>query len=229
MWVVVTGAALGIASGLRHAMEPDHLAAVSTFAAQQRSPRATVAFAAAWGMGHALMLFFVGGALVLLGREMPPSLEDAFELGVSFMLVVLGVRGLVHAVRAHRHGRAGHHDAMPALHHHVEPEPRSGDPGRGRLSSPLLVGLMHGLAGSGALTALVLGRIASPVAGLGFMALYGFGAMLGMAMLAGVAGVPLARIVRSPHGMPILLAVTGVISLAVGASWGAPLALRMLG
>ncbi|WP_394844665.1 hypothetical protein LZC95_47375 [Pendulispora brunnea] len=216
MWVAVTGAILGIASGVRHAMEPDHLAAVSTFVAEQRTPRATVTFAAAWGFGHALMLLFVGGALMLLGREMPPALADVFELGVSFMLVGLGVRGLVHALRAYRGELVQHHrhDGLPT-HTHV-----------GR---PLIVGLMHGLAGSGALTALVLGQVGSPVAGLGFMALYGFGAMLGMALLAGVAGVPLARIVRSPLGMPIMLAVTGAISLVVGASWGAPLAMRMLG
>lgn len=212
MLAAITGALLGVASGVRHAMEPDHIAAVSTLVAEQRSPRATVTFAAAWGMGHALMLLFVGGAMFLAGHEMPPALADLFELGVAIMLIGLGIRGLLHAARARREGgiakRGGH------THSHV--------------ARPLVVGLMHGLAGSGALTALVLSRIASPLAGLLFMALYGFGAMLGMAMLAGVAGVPLARIVRAPNGVAILLALTGVISLVVGASWGAPLALRML-
>ena len=226
MWVAVTGAILGIASGLRHAMEPDHLAAVSTFVAEQRTPRATVAFAAAWGLGHAIMLLFVGGVLVLLGREMPPALADVFELAVSFMLVGLGVRGLVHARRAFRSNGAASGAAAGAL---VEHHRHDGLPAHTHVGRPLLVGLMHGLAGSGALTALVLGQIGSPVAGLGFMALYGFGAMLGMALLAGVAGVPLARIVRAPLGMPILLAITGLISMVVGASWGAPLAMRMLG
>ncbi|HWL85794.1 MAG TPA: hypothetical protein VNO21_08335 [Polyangiaceae bacterium] len=221
MLVALMGAVLGVASGVRHAIEPDHLAAVSTFVAEQRSSRATVAFAAVWGIGHALMLMVVGGALLFLGRQMPAVLGDVFELIVAIMLIGLGVRGLLQAVRAHR----GRHHAHP-----IPLVPRAPTrPTHTHVGRPLAVGLVHGLAGSGALTALVISRMGSPLAGLGFMALYGFGAMLGMAMLAGVAGVPLARVVRSPYGMPILLALTGVVSLVVGATWGAPLALRMLG
>ncbi len=214
MWVALTGAVLGIAAGVRHAMEPDHLAAVSTLVAEQRSPRATVTFAAVWGMGHALMLVLVGGALLFVGRAMPPALADVFELGVAIMLVGLGVRGLMAAVRA-RHGEK----ARGEREHH----------GHAHMGRPLAVGLMHGLAGSGALTALVVSQVGSPLAGLGYMALYGIGATLGMAMLASVFGLPLARVVRSPYGMPILMGLTGAISLVVGAFWGAPLAMRMLG
>jgi hypothetical protein len=212
MLVALSGGLLGLVSGVRHAMEPDHLAAVSTFVAEQKSPRQSVNFAMAWGAGHALMLVAVGGGFVLLGREMPAAVADGFELAVAAMLIGLGVRSLVAAWRARRPGGA----PAPA-HSHAA-----------RVRRPLLVGIVHGLSGSGALTAMVLARLASPLAGIAFMAIYGIGAMLGMAAIAGVAGVPLSRIVRSPHGLTAMMAVAGIVSLVVGASWGAPLALRIL-
>lgn len=210
MLAALSGALFGLTSGVRHAIEPDHLAAVSTFVAEQRTPRQSVSFAVAWGAGHALMLVVVGGALMLLGRSMPPAIEDAFELLVAVVLIALGARSLAAALR----GRA-----QAVAHGHA--------PSRPTLSRPLVVGLLHGLSGSGALTAMVVARLASPLAGLGFMVLYGAGATLGMAAIAGLAGVPLAKITRARHGFTALLAVTGVGSLVVGVAWGAPLALKM--
>lgn len=203
--------AFGLLQGIRHAMEPDHLAAVSTLVAEQRSARASVGYAALWGLGHALMLLAVGGAFFLLRTRMPPAMEDAFELGVAIMLVGLGLRGMYLAGRppppAHTHGHG------PSI--------------GGRLR-PLFIGIVHGLAGSGALGALVLAKATSAMAGLAFLAVYGAGAALGMALLAGVAGVPLARLVRSPRGMPALLAVTGLLCVGLGLGWGYPLVARWL-
>lgn len=201
----------GLLQGVRHAMEPDHLAAVSTLMAEQRSTRGSVGYAALWGLGHALMLLAVGGALFLLRTRLPPALEDAFELGVAFMLIGLGLRGL---------NVARHFTPTPGVHTH----------GQGSTSRlrPLVIGLVHGLAGSGALSAIVLAKASSPLAGLAFLAVYGAGAALGMALLAGVAGVPLARLVRSPRGMPLLLGVTGILCVGLGLGWGYPLLVRWL-
>lgn len=212
---VLLGGAIGIASGMRHAIEPDHLAAVSTFVAEAPSPRRAVRFAAAWGTGHALMLLIVGGALVVTRREMPALLVDAFELLVAAALVFLGVRALVR-MRAARAARDHRHPLTHADH------------GHGALARPLFVGVLHGLAGSGAITALALSSLDSASHGLAFVALYGFGATLGMAALAGLAGPPLARITRSAPMWMALVGVTGGISLLMGVVWAAQAISRLL-
>ena len=216
MFSTLLAMVFGLLQGVRHAMEPDHLAAVSTLMAEQRSTRGSVGYAALWGLGHALMLLAVGGALFLLRTRLPPALEDVFELGVAVMLVGLGLRGLNLA----RH-------FAPTPHAHAQGQAAGGQASGSRLR-PLFIGLVHGLAGSGALSAIVLAKASSALAGLAFLAVYGAGAALGMALLAGVAGVPLARLVRSPRGMPLLLGVTGVLCVGLGLGWGYPLLARWL-
>src|SRR5688572_29373689 len=104
MLVTLSACLLGFANGMRHALEPDHLAAVSTLVAGQRSTRASVRYAAAWGAGHAAMLLVAGGALALLRADLPARASDALELVVAVVLVALGLRGLRQAARAGRMG-----------------------------------------------------------------------------------------------------------------------------
>lgn len=229
MVTILLGWLFGLAQGVRHALEPDHIAALSTLVAEQRTTRASMTYAVSWGAGHALVLLIVGGALVVLRAEMPERLADVFELGVAFMLVALGTRALRRAAQlgkggppfAHRHGPVAHTHGGSVEHVHVH--------GRSFARFPLLIGVVHGMAGSGALAALVLPKLPSATQGLLYLALYGFGATLGMAMLAGLAGVPLARIVRSRRGMPILLGLSGAFSLIFGVVWGLPIVLRLGG
>lgn len=206
------GCFLGVAQGMCHAVEPDHLAAVSTLVAQEQRPRSIVRFAAAWGAGHALVLLVVGGSLLLIGARMPPSLADACELGVAIMLICLGLRALRSpSLNRSGSGEGGRHD-------HVV--------GAGRA---MAVGMVHGLAGSGAIAALVVTRLMTPASGLTFIALYGLGAAVGMSVVAGIAGVPLARLARGKNGAPLLLRLTGLISVVIGAAWAWPIARRWLG
>jgi high-affinity nickel-transport protein len=173
-----------------------------------------------WGLGHGSVLLVFGGALLLLRARIPERVGAAFELAVAAMLVALGVRALRRAyVTArggapveHRHARASHVHAGPADHVHVR--------GFTLARQPLLIGCVHGLAGSGALAALVLAQMKSPLAGLAYLAVYGGGAMLGMATLAGLAGLPLARVVGSRRVGSMLLGTTGVLSLLLGVAWG---------
>lgn len=196
----------GFAQGMRHAIEPDHLAAVSTLVADRRTARSAASYAVVWGAGHALVLLVVGGTLLVLRSHVPDRMAAVFELLVAAMLVGLGVRAL---------WRAARRDGSPALaHSHTHLL------GFRVAHQPLLVGCVHGLAGSGALAALVVAQMPSIAAGLAYMVLFGSGAALGMAMLAGVAGVPLARVARTQRGMPVLLGVTGGLSLILGVAWG---------
>jgi hypothetical protein len=228
MLVTASACAFGFASGLRHALEPDHLAAVSTLIAGQRSARATVRYAAAWGAGHALMLLVAGGALALLRAELSLGASDSFELGVAILLMVLGVRGLRQAAHAgrrgetfsHQHGGVEHVHAGALAHVHVS--------GWTLARLPFAVGLVHGLAGSGALAALVAAHVESTPLAITFIGIYAFGAAIGMAAIAGLLGWPLAHLARSSRVTPVIVGVSAAISLVVGAMWAMPIVLRFV-
>jgi ABC-type nickel/cobalt efflux system permease component RcnA len=125
----------GLAQGVRHALEPDHLAALSTLVAERRSARSAASYALAWGVGHALVLLVVGGALQLVRARLPDRAGALFELAVAAMLVGLGARALGRAyvdaaagapvAHAHAHARRAHAHAGPADHVHVRRPIRS--------------------------------------------------------------------------------------------------------
>jgi high-affinity nickel-transport protein len=211
MWLSLC--ALGLAQGMRHALEPDHLAAVSALASEGRSARRTLRFAALWGAGHASMLFLVGGFLYWNRAAMPEGAGVAFELCVAVMLVALGVRAIVRAARL---GTAQHGGGLPhgvVAHVHVA--------GRSFALLPFGVGLVHGLAGSGALAALVLGMQTRLADGVLVLAVYSLGTVAGMALLAGLLGKPLQRAVSTHRAHRLLLVTAGALSLVIGVAWGA--------
>jgi hypothetical protein len=217
---LVTGSALGSLLGMRHALEPDHLAAVSTLVSSERSSARAMLLGACWGVGHTLTLVLVGSVLVVLRSELPPAVADAFEFLVAGMLVALGVRAIAIAARqgpsgpthVHHHGRVTHVHAGVARHVHIG--------GWTLARRPLLVGAVHGLAGSGALTALVLATMSSTMARLSYMALFGIGSTVGMAALSGVLGWPLARLGSHQAMARAVSMVVGVTSITLGVFWG---------
>jgi len=203
----VLGIVLGILVGLRHAFEPDHLTAVSTLVTETHSARQGAVLGIAWGLGHTLALVAVGSLLAIVGATLPPRAAVCFELGVAAMLLVLGVRAI--AVARRSYAEAGHG------HTH-----RTG--GQPRLRS-LAVGLVHGLAGSGALTALVFAQLPSTGARILYMILFGIGSMAGMALASGLAGQALRVVAHSQQIRMRIGVATGVLSIAVGLGWGIPL------
>src|SRR5207247_8475606 len=96
---LMTSSGLGSLLGMRHALEPDHLAAVSTLVTGERSSYKAALLGACWGVGHTMSLVAVGTGLVLLRAEMPARLADLFELFVALMLVGLGLRAIYLAAR----------------------------------------------------------------------------------------------------------------------------------
>lgn len=224
---LIASSGLGSLLGMRHTLEPDHLAAVSTLVTGERSSCKAAFLGACWGLGHTAALLLCGAMLVLLRAEMPARVSDLFELGVALMLVGLGVRAMYLAARqgpagpvhAHHHGRVVH------VHSGVDPHVHIGAWTLAR--RPLLVGAVHGLAGSGALTALVLTTLPSTAARLAYMIVFGLGSTIGMAALSGVLGWPLARVGRHRHvARGVSLAVGGV-STVLGLIWGYPLVGRI--
>ena len=222
---LLTGSGLGSLLGMRHAFEPDHLAAVTTLVSRERSSLRAALLGAWWGIGHTLALLVVGAALVVVRAELPVSVSDAFELAVAAMLVALGVRSIRLAAQqgpggprhVHRHGLIVHsHAAVPA-HVHF---------GSWTFARrPLLIGALHGLAGSGALTALVLATLPTTGARLMYVLLFGIGSTLSMAVLSGVLGWPLARLGAHHRVARGISLAVGVVSIGIGIWWGLPVVL----
>ena len=224
---LLTSSGLGSLLGMRHALEPDHLAAVTTLVTGERNSRKAAFLGICWGLGHTCALIVAGTVLVVLRAEMPVRLADAFELCVALMLIALGVRAIYLAARqgpagpahVHHHGHTVHvHQGVPA-HIHI---------GTWTLARrPLLVGAIHGLAGSGALTALVLTTLPSTAARLTYMVVFGLGSTLGMAALSGLLGWPLARAGQYRGLTRAVSLVVGCVSTVLGLVWGYPLLGRL--
>ena len=215
---------LGFVLGMQHALEADHVAAVSSIAARRTDVRDIVKHGLTWGLGHTLTLFTFAGAAILLGHAIPEHWARPMETAVGFMLVGLGAHVLwrLWRDRVHFH-RHGHGDGTVHLHAHShagETMPHARAPhahGHGFRWRTLLVGLMHGMAGSAALLVLAVSQASSAVAGLGYVALFGVGSMIGMGALSAVIAVPLAIsarwLTRVNSG---LQGAVGIVTIAIG-------------
>ncbi|MBC8070749.1 MAG: HupE/UreJ family protein [Deltaproteobacteria bacterium] len=188
---MLTAIVLGIAEGARHSLEPDHLAAVSVLIGDSRSARKSAWFGAVWGLGHTLSLIAMSIMLVGFETALPDAADRVFTLIVAAILIVLGLRSLW-----------------------TTPHQHSGQKVRSPLQA-LLVGMVHGLAGSSALTAMVFATLPSSSARLIFIIVFGLGSIVGMAAVSGAAGAWLQRVER-PWLMTALRIVIGTASIAIG-------------
>lgn len=229
-WLPLAAATgLGLAIGLRHALEPDHLMAVATLVARERGLGAAVRLGASWGVGHTLALLALGSVLIAARLAVPAGLDTLFELAVVTMIFVMGLRALVDAWRLNRDGRVALHRHGDVRHVHATAGAHLHIGGVALATRPLLVGLVHGLAGSGALTAMAIAGLPSWPEQLAFMLLFGLGSALGMAAVTGAAGWPLARLARTRGALPGLSAATGLAAIVFSVAWSAPLLLQPFG
>ncbi|WP_375789339.1 urease accessory protein [Bradyrhizobium sp. Pha-3] len=215
---------LGFLLGMQHALEPDHIAAVSSIAARRTHVGDIVKHGLTWGLGHTLTLFVFAGAAILLGHAIPETVAQPIETAVGVMLVGLGAhvwwrlwRDRVH-FHTHSHG-----DGMTHFHAHshagdILPHARAAHGHEhGFRWRTLLVGLMHGMAGSAALLVLTVSQAPNPVIGLGYVALFGVGSMIGMGVLSSVIALPLAASARwltwANRGLQMAV---GAVTIAIG-------------
>lgn len=214
------GLLVGVVLGARHALEPDHLAAVSVLSAEAPGPRRGALLGAVWGLGHTAALLATGLVMATMAREIPAGLAELFELAVAVMLVVLGGRAIRRAAREGRVGMTALHAHGADAHRHAGPDQHVHVARRTLALRPLVVGLVHGLAGSGALTALVLAKLPSSSLRLAYIALFGVGSIIGMSALSGLAGWPLARLGRRPELSRLVFGAAGAASALLGVVWG---------
>ena len=234
--------ALGFFLGMRHATDPDHVIAVGTIVARQRTLRRGVAIGALWGLGHSVTIVIVGGAIILFNVVIPPRVGLSMEMTVALMLVVLGVWNVTSLVDDFRArialGRARHaHPHQHGDYVHVHAHGHGGDDHGHReedtpqarvdrllgglrayqLARPLVVGIVHGLAGSAAIALLVLTTIRDAPWAFAYLVLFGIGTIVGMMLITLLIAAPLAfagpRLPRVDRHMRL---VSGLLSVGFG-------------
>jgi sulfite exporter TauE/SafE len=185
---------LGLLLGIQHALDPDHLIAVSTIVSEHKNFKWASLIGAFWGLGHTTTLFIVGLLVIGLRVSIPPRLGEGLEFLVALMLVILGINVLRKAFGAERvHLHTHSHSPETHTHFHVHDNPRQDHahphPFKA-MRRPFIVGMVHGLAGSAALMLLVLSTIESPVGGLIYIVIFGLGSVGGMLLLSGIISLP---------------------------------------
>ena len=215
---------LGLLLGMKHAMEADHLAAVATLASSSRTVGEVVRLGVAWAIGHTITLSAVALTVIFFESTLPDDLTYILELIVGLMLCLLGadvlrrvIRDRVHfhfhqhrdKIHLHAHSHAGEGEHAKSPHDHTHPKEMT--------IRAVLVGFVHGMAGSAALVVLMLTTVKSVWVGLGYLFLFGVGSIAGMAALSLAIAVPLSYSARNiSWAYNLLQASVGGIALAMG-------------
>lgn len=201
---------IGLLYGLKHATEIDHVVAVSTIVSQHRNVWRSAIVGALWGAGHTAALLITGVVVLTLRIAIPERVSHWLEFCVALMIVGLGATALWRALRkrgdVHMHEHS--HDGVSHVHIHFHDQQSQHEAVRGPQRAhthavsriglkPILIGTMHGLAGSGALTLLILTQIESTWRGLLFLAVFGVGSIAGMLLMSGLIGLPFALTSRN--------------------------------
>lgn len=213
-------AAIAAVLGLRHASDPDHLAAVTTLVAsgRERTGRLAAKLGFAWGLGHAIALFAFGLPIVLYHAYLPPRIQAAAETSVGFVIILLAVWLLVRWRRgaftdvSHRHGDQAHAHAHARARRHAHARTRTP-------LQALAIGLVHGMGGSAGVGLLLLATVNSDAVAVAALAIFAFFTAVSMALLSAAFGLALgAR--RVSRSFQRLAPALGVTSLAFGIWYG---------
>lgn len=225
-------AGTGFVMGIQHAADADHVVAVSTIVARTKKARAAWIVGACWGLGHTLTLLLAGGALVMLRTSMPEGLAHGLECAVGVALVILGLAAIMGAVgrggllsHRHEHGHEEGHphhlgvkDAHTHEHSHLPAlEALARAPGPSSLWRSFGLGMLHGLAGSSALSLALLAAMPGPIAALAYLVVFGLGTLAGMSLLSAVLSWSMLRISLVQGLGRWLEPVVGAASVVIGA------------
>jgi len=228
---------LGLVFGVKHATEVDHIVAVSTIVSEHRNILRSTLVGGLWGAGHTASLIIVGALVLVFRVVIPLPVANWLEFGVAMMIITLGFGAMIRVLRRrsdvhlhrhdhggqshlhiHFHERGSEYASLAASSHDSHSSAASHSHAISQLGSkPFFVGAMHGLAGSAALTLLVLTQIQSLWLGLLYLAVFGVGSTLGMLLMSGLIGLPFVlsgrRLTRLNHG---LQTAAGGLSIALG-------------
>ena len=217
---------LGILLGAQHAFDPDHLAAVAALNARSVSSKEAIRQGMFWGLGHTITLFVFCSFVIVIGSQISEPIAAILEFLVGLMLVILGgnvirlvIKNKIH-FHKHKHGDIEHfhahshvhdagHDFSNHHHKHLDKLPLRA----------LMIGLIHGLAGSAALSILAFGTADSIWQGLGFVLLFGLGSIVGMVAISATISIPLKmKLFESDKVHQNLRLIIGVATFFLGGS-----------
>ena len=216
---------LGLFLGVRHSTDPDHVVAVSTIASRERSVGQGALIGMLWGVGHTLTIFLVGSAIILFGLVIPPRVGLSMEFCVAVMLIVLGVLNLTGTLRWLTERFA----PVKRSTQEIANSGMAGNTAEGPLDRlisrygsyqvfrPLVIGLVHGLAGSAAVALLVLSTIRSPLWAIAYLLVFGIGTIIGMMLMTSAMAIPVAYTGKHFEvAGKYLTSISGIVSTGFG-------------
>ncbi|MEX0958220.1 MAG: hypothetical protein WDZ63_02935 [Burkholderiales bacterium] len=242
LWLVAAGFFLGV----RHATDADHVVAITTIVSREKTIRGAIWVGALWGIGHTLTVSMFGGAIILFGIVIPDRVGMAMEFAVAVMLILLGAATLFGAVQRARGAAQLHTGLRHDLHDHVhvhgdyvhshvhghtltghghtdEETPQArvdrwfGQVDTYHLLRPIVVGVVHGMAGSAAVALMVLAAIQELWWAVAYLLLFGLGTVAGMMLITAAIAAPFAySSSRMPRFNRRLRVAAGVLSMMFG-------------
>ena len=212
---ILTALFFGFLLGVKHALDADHIVAVTTIVSRSNSLLRSALVGLSWGIGHTLTLFVAGFVVLVLKLTIPDRLSLSMEFVVGVLLVVLGVPIIKQLVASRSHFHLHQHGDKRHLHSHSHRD--TPEHGHRHIRKPLLIGMVHGLAGSGALTVLVISTMSSVAQGLIFLLVFGVGSMLGMLLFSGLISLPFRLTARLSFRLDLWVqGAAGLISMVLG-------------
>ena len=209
---------LTIYAGFTHAFEADHLLAVSNIVSQRNNLKLSLKDGIYWGLGHASTIFLIGILMIVFKAGISESYFHYFEATVGLMLSMLGIYRLVNFFRnkkivIHSHPHEHSNEQHQHLHVHISKEQKHQHPH----SLAYGVGVVHGLAGSGALVVVVMSQMKGPVDGLTYLVIFGTACIAGMVLAAGLFSIPFSKKMMKTHSLQtILIIVSSLLCLLYG-------------
>lgn len=210
---------LGFLLGLKHALDADHIVAVSALVSRHKSISRSTYIGLFWGIGHTVSLLIIGLVVILLRFSIPPKLVSLMEFGVAVMLVILGINILyrffkdkkVH-IHSHKHNDITHshfhiHDKEKNIHNHKHLIKFG--------SKPFLVGFVHGMAGSAAVMLLILTTIPTSTAGIMYLVIFGLGSIAGMLIMSALISIPFVltanKYIYMNDGIKVIAGISSIL------------------
>ena len=201
----------GFLLGLYHALDADHVAAISAIVSKTKNVRKSSLFGIAWGIGHTLTLLVAGIIIFAIGMALPKKLALFFELLASIFLITLGTIALWQEIKKYQHTHSHMHGGITHSHPHIHHNQM-----HHHLHLPLLTGMVHGLAGSSVILLTLLAAVSSLTAVILYVLIFGIGSTLGMMLISGVIGFSLMKLARSEKISTLLRFSIGIVSIVIG-------------
>ncbi len=203
---------LGLILGLKHALDADHVVAISTIVSRTKSLKSSSFYGVIWGLGHTATLFLAGLAILSFKFAMPDKVALFFEFSVGIVLVLLGMDVIRKTAKNKFHDHEHDHDKITHTHIHSH----EGSHSHKHAHRSLIVGMIHGLAGSAALTLLVLTTVKSTFQGLVYILVFGIGSIFGMLMVSAIIGLPFVLTTRFNKTHTTVELLAGAFSIVFG-------------